>query len=206
MTSINEPTKKIITISGRGIPKPEPNQNTDDIMPGRFLKEPTFLRMGEFVYYNERFVNGKIVGGHPFNDTRYSGGSILLAGENYGTGSSREHAPQGLLRYGIRGIIAQGYSGIFEGNCAEIGITAVSVKKDDLSTLVREVEFDPSTLIIINLETKRVEYKDRSITCEIPEGTRQALMTGSWDVLPLLQANADKVSAVEERLPYLKLE
>ncbi len=202
------PDKEIRFVIGRGIPKPADNQNTDDILPANFMKEPSFRRMGEYVYFNERFIDGKPVMSHPFNDPRYSGGKILIAGANFATGSSREHAPQGLYRFGIRGIIAEGYADIFDGNCATIGIAAVRVSREDISLLVEQIEKDSDTNIIINLLTKSVSYQrmdtGRGIPCDIPEGTRQALINGSWDVLPILQSNEERVGEVALRLPYLR--
>ena len=173
------------------------------------MKEPTFARMGEYVYHGERLRDGQPVIEHPFNNPRYAGGSILIVGANYGTGSSREHAPQGLYRFGIRGIIAESYADIFDGNCATIGIAAVKVGKEDLEKFVRQAEIEPGTEFVINLITKSVWYqqKDRGgigVPFDIPEGTRQALITGSWDALSVLQGNEDKIREIEKRLSYLK--
>ncbi|MDP2926433.1 MAG: 3-isopropylmalate dehydratase small subunit [Nanoarchaeota archaeon] len=200
------PSQKIVLVNGSGIPKPADNQNTDDILPARFMKETTFKRMGEYVYFDERFKDGQKVVEHPFNNPKYSRGSILIAGANYGTGSSREHAPQGLYRFGIRGIIAESYADIFDGNCATIGIAAVRISREDISLLVKRVEKDPETNVAVNLLAKTVSYIDKIVGCEIPEGTRQALINGSWDAFSVLQRNEDKAREVATRLPYLSFQ
>jgi len=196
-------SRKILLAAGFGIPKPADNQTTDDILPARFMKEISFRRMGEYVYFDERFREGQLVKDHPFNDPRYGGANVLIAGANYGTGSSREHAPQGLCRFGIKGIVAESYADIFDGNCATIGIVAVSVPRKDIGLLVEKVERDPGTFISIDITAKNVSYGDKTIVCEIPEGTRQALMNGSWNALSVLEGNEGRIEEVRRRLPYL---
>ena len=109
------PENQIIEVNGRGIPKPANDQNTDDIIPARYLKEITFANMGEYAYFDERFKDGNPVEDHPFNDSKYQGATILIGGANYGCGSSREHAPQALHRYGVNAIVAPSFAEIFAG-------------------------------------------------------------------------------------------
>lgn len=198
---------KIISISGRAIPKLANDQNTDDIVPARFLKEITFRRMGEYAYFDERYVAGQPVADHPFNSPKFSGGSILLAGANYGCGSSREHAPQALYRFGLRGIIAPSFAEIFAGNCVGVGLVGVTASQERINALADIVSDSPETNVEINLGDKKVRYSGPNNSGEfdfdIPEGRRQAFIEGLWDVLGVLRGNDLKTAAAAARLNYL---
>lgn len=201
----------IKNVIGTAIPKPVNDQNTDDIVPARFLKEITFVNMGEYAFFDERYKGGKEVPEHPFN--KYKGGSILLAGSNFGCGSSREHAPQALQRYGIKAIIAPSYAEIFAGNCASLGVVGVTVDSDDLEGLVDIVIKDPSTKIEIDLDEKIITYGRDTILpntkaaikvgFDISEGKRQAFLNGTWDAMTVLQQNEEGIQKVEKNLKYL---
>ena len=201
------PEKAIVEIKGRAIPKPASNQNTDDIVPARFLKEVSFKRMGDYVYYDERFKDGKSVP-HPFNDSLYSGATILLAGENYGCGSSREHAPQALYRFGIRVIVAPSFAEIFAGNSASIGLVCATISQQGLAELVSLVNFDSFTNFLIDLSGKKITSleidlnKHTSWPVDIPEGRKQAFLDGTWDAMSLLARNQEAVEAAIRRIPY----
>jgi 3-isopropylmalate/(R)-2-methylmalate dehydratase small subunit len=207
--------KIIACVSGRAVPKLANDQNTDDIMPARFLKEITFARMGEYVYTDERMLNGR---DHPFNDSRYAGAKILLVGNNFGCGSSREHAPQGLYRWGIRAIVAEGFAEIFAGNCAAIGIVPVTASINDIRGLAQLVGSSPEMTIDVDLCRKELVYwsKDRrdlvlkpetplgTFNIDLPDGRRQAFLNGTWDAMAVLQANQERAEQVRQRLPYLQ--
>lgn len=195
--------KIIKDIVNHALPKPEDDQNTDDIVPARYLKKITFSDMGDFVYFDERVKDGEE---HPFNDSRYSGATILIGGANYGSGSSREHAPQALHRYGIQAIIAESFAEIFAGNCASIGVVGVTIPRSDLTALAKYVQKKPSTEISLDLEAKTVSYEGNIIKCDIPEGRRQAFLTGTWDAMAVLQQNMDEIEALERNLEYLQFE
>jgi 3-isopropylmalate/(R)-2-methylmalate dehydratase small subunit len=192
----------ISQVKGKAIPKTTNDQNTDDIIPARFMKEITFSNMGEYAYYDERYKDGKELPEHPLN--KYEGAIILLGGANYGCGSSREHAPQALYRFGIRVIIAESFAEIFAGNCASLGIVASTIPRSELDFLAEQVKQDPSKEIMINLEEKKVFGFDKEIPLEIIEGRRQAFLNGTWDALTILQQNKDGIKKVEEKLDYLK--
>ena len=156
--------KKITTVEGRAIPKPAPDQDTDLIMPARFLKDVTFAKMGEYVYSDERAKAAEKGDVHPFDDPKYAGATILLGGENYGCGSSREHAPQGLLKYRIKAVIADSFARIFFRNCINNGFYAIEcegiarqVKNGD------ELEIDIEKGMIKDL-TNEKEFKFFSST------------------------------------------
>ena len=189
---------KITNIKGRGIPKPSNDQNTDDIVPARYLKEITFSRMGEFVYFDERAQEGEK---HPFNDTKYQGANILIAGANYGCGSSREHAPQALKRFGIDAIVAESFAEIFRGNCTSLGVVTVTVAPGDLQTLLDVVKKDPHSEFYIDLLRKKIRYDD--VPFEIPNSIRQAFLEGTWDAMAVLQKDEEGIQRVEKGLEYL---
>jgi len=205
----NFPDRAISGVSGTAIPKPANEQNTDDIAPARFLRWISFRPMGLIAFYDERHKNGKPVVDNPFNDPVYAGGSILIAGENFGTGSSREHAPQALKRFGIDAIIAESFADIFDGNCASVGIVPVTVDKKYIDMMINDVRSDPKVEFGISLHQKNLFWNGEGVemgTCnyKIEEGTRQAFLRGYWDAMPLLQSNEAEIAKVEESLPYLK--
>lgn len=195
---------QIIEINGRGIPKPRNDQNTDDIVPARYLKEITFANMGDYVYFDERFKDGKPVEYHPFNDPKYQGATILIGGANYGCGSSREHAPQALHRYGVNAIIAPSFAEIFAGNCASLGVVGVIVSPQEATELADFVKQEPSTEIAISLADKVIRYDGKSVALDISEGRRQAFLNGNWNAMTVLQQNEAGVKNVIQRLDYLK--
>lgn len=159
--------------------------------------------MGEYVYYDERRKDGQPIADHPFNDVRYRGANILIAGANYGCGSSREHAPQALMRYGIKGIIAESFAEIFAGNCASIGVVGVTVPAHEITKLAKAAE--EQTVFDIELAENSIKYHGGDVTVgfDMPEGRRQAFLNGTWDALALLQQNGEAVKRVKNRLPYL---
>lgn len=201
-----EPGKKILHVDGLGIPKTEGSQNTDLIMPARFLKKITFKGMGEYVFYDERFPDGVENKNHPFNNPRYKGAKILVAGEDFGCGSSRQHAVEGLKRRGIEGILAVSSAEIFKGNCKNLGVVCVDILPEAVEIIAQSIVKYPDTRIVIDLKDMKVSYcGDGSAVydCKMPEGMRQALMDGTWDALSVLQRNADKTEETRRRLPYI---
>jgi 3-isopropylmalate/(R)-2-methylmalate dehydratase small subunit len=191
----------ITNIVGKAIPKTENDQNTDDIIPARFMKEITFANMGNYAYFDERNKDGIEVEEHPLN--KYKGATILIGGANYGCGSSREHAPQALARYGIKAIIAESFAEIFAGNCASLGVVGVMISRSELDTLAECVKTDPELEVTIDLEKKAVKYADKEVALELLEGRRQSFLNGTWDALTLLQQNKVGIKKVEEELAYL---
>ncbi len=196
--------KTIKGVCGRAIPKPADDQNTDDITPARYLKEITFKNMRGYVYFDERFKNGSKVEGHPFNNEKYGGANILVAGANYGCGSSREHAPQALYRFGIRAIIAESFAEIFAGNCTALGLVTITVSKESIQKLSETVKEIPNTEFTINLNKKKITFGEHEIDFDISEGKRQAFLNGTWDSLSLLKQNEAKTEEAADSLSYLK--
>ena len=147
---------KMEIIEGRGIPLPGNDIDTDRIIPARFMKCITFDGLGQYVFYDERFDESGSKKGHPFNDEKFLDSSILIVNKNFGCGSSREHAPQALLRFGIKALIGESFAEIFAGNCTVMGIPTVTAPHDAIENIMMVVEEKPETPIQINLLTKKL--------------------------------------------------
>ncbi len=194
---------KIKSVKGRGIPLRGNDMDTDRIIPARYLKEITFDNMGKYAFYDERFDSGGKKKIHPFNDEKYLEASILIVNRNFGCGSSREHAPQSLMRFGIKAIIGESFAGIFASNCTTIGIPAVAAQKEDIGNLMQFVENNPGCEVKIDLESSSVSYGDFSFSISQPKSSRIVLMQGIWDPLSELQEAEKEAKKIAERLPYL---
>jgi 3-isopropylmalate/(R)-2-methylmalate dehydratase small subunit len=189
----------IVQVTGRGVPLLLDDIDTDRIIPARFLRCVTFEGLGDHAFEDDRRQDPR----HPFNDPRCQGGSILIAGRNFGCGSSREHAPQALLRWGIKAIVAESFAEIFFGNCTSLGVPCVRASRSDLERLVAAVQQQPQALLTVDLQSQRVRVNDLDVPAAIPDGPRQSLVTGNWDFLGQLLEGASAVKHVAEQLPYL---
>ena len=196
--------EKITQVSGRGVPVPGDDIDTDRIIPARFMKCVTFDGLGEYVFYDVRRNEDGSARQHPLNEERFQDATILISGNNFGCGSSREHAPQAIYRAGFRAVIAEGFAEIFFGNSTQLGMPCVSAGSDDLDTLRAAVDADPRLPITIDLTEKQVRFGDRTIPCDIREGARNALLNGKWDPLQDLLEGAPAVAEVADSLPYMK--
>ncbi|MGE5217486.1 MAG: 3-isopropylmalate dehydratase small subunit [Chloroflexota bacterium] len=194
---------KIIRIKGTAVPMRGNDIDTDRIIPARYLKEPTFARMGEYPFFDERFDAAGKKRDHPFNDPEYKGAAILFVNKNFGCGSSREHAPQALHRFGIKAIVGESFAAIFAGNCTMMGVPTVAVGAAQIEQLMKSVEENPRTEYRVDLESKTISYDDKRIPIDLPETSRTALTTGSWDSTALLRANLEQVRKTAAKLPYL---
>ncbi len=194
---------KIINVGGTAVPIRGNDIDTDRIIPARYLKEVTFARMGDYPFFDERFDGSGKKKDHPFNDPEYKGASILFVNKNFGCGSSREHAPQALYRFGIQAIVGESFAAIFAGNCTMMGLPTVVVDATQIEQLMKSVEENPRTEYSIDLESKTLSYGSQKITIDLPETYRTALITGSWESTALLRANLDQVKKTAAKLPYL---
>ncbi len=190
---------KIEQVAGSGVPLLLDDIDTDRIIPARYLRCVTFDGLGEHAFEDDRRQDA----GHPFNDDRYKNGSVLVAGRNFGCGSSREHAPQSLLRWGIKAVIAESFGEIFFGNCTSLGIPAVCLDRDNLEKLADAVGNDSELEITLDLTTKQVRFVGDCVPCNIPESARTALVTGNFDFLTQLLEGEDEIRQTAEKLPYL---
>lgn len=184
---------KITTVSGSGVHVPGADIDTDRIIPARFMKCVTFDGLGEFAFYDVRKDLEGNDRPHPLNEERYKGASILISGENFGCGSSREHAPQALYRYGFRAVIAESFAEIFFGNCTTLGIPCVCATAEDIAALSAAVEADPKIEITVDVDAQRVFFGDKNFTVMIPESAREALISGKWDAIAELLEHKDEV-------------
>lgn len=189
----------ITTITGRGIPLLLDDIDTDRIIPARYLRCVTFDGLGEHVFEDDRQQKSD----HPFNLPQYRGASVLIAGRNFGCGSSREHAPQALVRWGIKAIVGESFAEIFFGNCTQNGIPCVTAAAADLAAIAAVLAADPSSVVTVDLQAKRVSAGKLSFGCQMQEGARQSLVTGNWDFLGQLLDGSKQIADTATRLPYL---
>lgn len=194
----------ISTVSGTAVPIPGADIDTDRIIPARFMKCVTFDGLGEFAFYDVRFnpESGERTD-HPLNDERFTNASILLTGINFGCGSSREHAPQSLAKYGFRAIVAESFAEIFFGNSTTLGMPCVIAAKDDLDTLKAAVDTDPLIEVIVNLEAMTVSGGDITIPVTMPDSARQALLSGKYDPIAELLENNEQIETTAASLAYV---
>jgi 3-isopropylmalate/(R)-2-methylmalate dehydratase small subunit len=198
--------ERITVIEGTALPMRGEDVDTDRIMPARFLRAVTFEGLEKHVFEDERAgsVGGdRAHGQHPFDNPHYAGASILLVNRNFGCGSSREHAPQGLRRWGIRAVVGESFSEIFFGNSVMIGLPCVTAAPDELHELMERVEERPSAVLRIDLAAGTCELDGFRCTVSLPAHARDALITGAWDTTGLLLARYQEVDAVAARLPYV---
>ncbi len=189
-------------LTGRAVPVKGNEVDTDRIIPARYLKETTFDRMGEYLFFDARFdAEGNQVD-HPLNDTRFKGAEFMVVQNNFGCGSSREHAPQAIMRYGIKALIGESFAEIFAGNCKALGIPVVTLEKEKIDQLMDAVEENPDIELMINLENKQVLAGDIVFNIEISEERRQSFIQGSWDELAILKNNQPLIEDTANSLPY----
>ncbi len=196
---------KITSVTGRAVHVPGADIDTDRIIPARFMKCVTFDGLGEYAFYDVRFDpdTGEKTD-HPLNDPRFDGATILLAGVNFGCGSSREHAPQSLSKYGFKAVVAESFAEIFFGNSTTLGMPCVTVPGTAIAELKAAVQGDPAVEVTIDLEKKEVRSSaGHAFPCEIPESARSALVAGRWDPIQELLDHSDKIDATAEALPYV---
>ena len=190
---------EIKSVTATGISLLLDDIDTDRIIPARFLRCVTFDGLGEHAFEDDRQQDPA----HPFNQPQFQSAGILVAGRNFGCGSSREHAPQSLMRWGIKAIIAESFAEIFFGNCGSLGIPAVKANRADLGKLAAAIETNPKLEITVDLQKLMVTASGVSFSVTMPDSARDALVTGQWDYLGQLLSSADKVKAHAGAVPYL---
>jgi 3-isopropylmalate/(R)-2-methylmalate dehydratase small subunit len=195
--------RAIFSIEGGALPIRGDDIDTDRIMPARFLRAVTFDGLEQHVFEDDRASWPPDRGRHPFDDPSYAGASILLVNRNFGCGSSREHAPQGLQRWGIKACVGESFSEIFFGNALAIGLPCVRVSSEAAVALQAMVEARPATVVRVDLVGRQVQAGDVRTEATLPAAALEALLTGSWDATGLLLANGAEVDAVAARLPYI---
>jgi len=190
-------------IEGRAISLRGNDIDTDRIIPARFLRCVTFEDLGEQVFQDERYRDDGTLKEHPFNDPQFSNASILVVNGNFGCGSSREHAPQALMRFGIKAIIGESFAEIFAGNCTVLGIPVFSANEGIIQDLQQRIEAKPESDIRLNLESKTVVIDGKTIPLEMNSSVRTALLEGTWNTLEELLQNESEIEETYARLAYI---
>ncbi len=189
----------ITAISGRALPLRGNELDTDRIMPARFLKAVTFDGLEHHVFEDDRKDNPN----HPFNSATYNGSALLIVNENFGCGSSREHAPQGLLRWGIKAIVGESFSEIFRGNSAVLGMPCFTADKASIEALQALIEKAPETVVDARVDTGEITAGSLKVQGHLPAGVRDAFVTDKWNPTSMLLADYDTVRATASQLPYV---
>ncbi|MCU1385050.1 MAG: leuD [Acidobacteria bacterium] len=186
-------------LSGRGLPLRGHDIDTDRIMPARFLVAVSFEGLERHLFEDDR----KADGAHVFNDPRFTGASILVVNTNFGCGSSREHAPQGLVRAGYRAIIGESFSEIFQGNSAMLGMPCFVASHDEVDRLQALIEAAPDTVIDADVASGIVTAGALTLTAAVPAALRDGFLSGQWNPTAMLLDHFEQVRAVAARLPYV---
>ncbi len=197
------PAARIAKVTGSAVAVSGDDIDTDRIMPARFLRALTFGGLGDHVFQDDRAAWARRGLVHPFDDPRFAAASILLVNRNFGCGSSREHAPQGLLRRGIRALVGESFSEIFFSNAAMLGMPCVTAERASIAALVGIVERAPGVTVTIDLCELTVRAASVSSPVHLADAVRQAFLDGTWDATGLLLEEFGQVRQVAERLPYI---
>jgi 3-isopropylmalate/(R)-2-methylmalate dehydratase small subunit len=192
-----------MTITGRAVALRGEDIDTDRIMPARFLRAVSFDGLEAHVFEDDRRAAAAAGARHPFDDPARAGATVLLVNRNFGCGSSREHAPQALARWGVRAVVGESFAEIFFSNATALGVPCVSVGPEDARALMALVEGDPGALIAVDLQGMTVRGGPIEAACTMPAPARSAFLAGTWDATALLTADFEAVRAAAARVPYL---
>ncbi len=194
---------KITQVSGRAVHVPGNDIDTDRIIPARFMKCVTFDGLGEFLFHDVRKHDDGTDKPHPLNDPRFKEATILLSGANFGCGSSREHAPQAIQKYGFKAVVAENFAEIFYGNCITLGIPCLMADREDIAAIAAAVEADPSTEVVLDIVAQEIRFAGRTVKAQVRETARDALINGRWDAIGELLEGVPDVKKVGAGLAYL---
>jgi len=186
-------------ITGRGIPLRGDDIDTDRIMPARFLRATSFDGLERHLFEDDRATRPD----HPFNDARFAGATLLVVNSNFGCGSSREHAPQGLARAGIRAIVGESFSEIFQGNAAMLGVPCFAAEGQAIERLQTLIEQTPDLTIAARVDSGLITAGPLRLAAALPAALRDGFLSGQWNPTAMLLDRFDEVRAVADRLPYL---
>ncbi|SFC53765.1 3-isopropylmalate dehydratase, small subunit [Halobiforma haloterrestris] len=191
-------------VSGSGVPIRGNDIDTDQIIPARFMKVVTFDGLGEFAFFDQRFDENDDPKDHPMNEDRFQDSSVMVVNSNFGCGSSREHAPQALMRWGIDALIGESFAEIFAGNCLALGIPTVTADAETIEELQAWVDENPDGEIEIDVEAETVTFGERTVDVTVDDAQRKALVEGVWDTTALMKSNANAVRETAAELPYVE--
>jgi 3-isopropylmalate/(R)-2-methylmalate dehydratase small subunit len=191
---------QVKSISGRAVPLVGNDIDTDRIIPARFLRCVTFDGLGTQVFADDRTqTNGQ----HPFDQPQYQGANLLVVNRNFGCGSSREHAPQAIAKWGIQALVGESFAEIFFGNCVAMGIPCVTADPSDIQKLQEAITAHPQAAVTLDLETLKVSTGDLSVPVIMGEGSRNMFISGTWDACGQLVAQAENIRITAAQLPYV---
>lgn len=188
-------------LQGPALPLVGNDIDTDRIIPARFLRCVTFDGLGEHVFADDRQQQS---GNHPFDLPQYQNATILVVNRNFGCGSSREHAPQAIIKWGIQAIIGESFAEIFLGNCLANGIPCVTADHDGIQALQQAIAAQPDLSVTLDLVNLTVTYNDQTLAIALSAAAQQMLIEGQWDTCGQLIQNQAKIAATVTRLPYLQ--
>mgnify|MGYP000262264323 FL=1 len=191
-------------VSGTGIPLRGNDIDTDQVIPARFMKVVTFDGLGEFAFFDQRFDDEDNPKDHPMNEERFGDANVMVVNSNFGCGSSREHAPQALMRWGIDALVGESFAEIFAGNCLALGIPTVTADHETINDLQQWVDDNPDGEIEIDVEAETVTYGSNEIGVTVDDGQRKALVDGIWDTTALMKANQQAIQETADSLPYVQ--
>jgi 3-isopropylmalate/(R)-2-methylmalate dehydratase small subunit len=203
MSDATEEIPEVDYVEGAGIPIRGNDIDTDQIIPARFMKVVTFDGLGEFAFFDVRFDDDDNQKDHPMNEERFQDANVMVVNNNFGCGSSREHAPQALMRWGIDAIIGEGFAEIFAGNCLALGIPTVTADHETINALQQWVDDNPDGDIEVDVAAETVRYGGNEISVSVDDAQRQALVEGIWDTTALMKANRNAIEETAAQLPYL---
>jgi 3-isopropylmalate/(R)-2-methylmalate dehydratase small subunit len=194
---------KITRVEGRGVVVRGDDIDTDRIIPARFLKTITFEGLEQHLFEDDRKQLAERGTTHAIDQPAFQGARILFVGSNFGCGSSREHAPQAIARWGIGAIVGVSFAEIFFGNSLMIGLPCATVTPDQIEKLMAVVEADPSVACAVDLPARTISAGLVTVPLGMPEAVRSALMSGGWDATALLVDHYEQVEKVASSLPYV---
>jgi len=187
-------------VTGRGCVLRGDDIDTDRIIPARFLRAITFEGLGEHAFADDR---AQAKGNHPLDDERYSSASILIVGHNFGCGSSREHAPQALMRRGFDAFVGGSFAEIFAGNCTSLGLPCLTLGDADLAALMDAVTLDPGQELALDVAACTLTSRAGRVTGQMNEGARAQLLGATWNATAVLLDAGDAIERTAARLPYI---
>jgi 3-isopropylmalate/(R)-2-methylmalate dehydratase small subunit len=197
-------TGRLTVIEGRGLPLAGHDIDTDRIIPARFLKAISFDGIEAHVFEDDRRMGQERGEPHPFDAPAFQGASVLVVNRNFGCGSSREHAPQALKRWGIQAVVGESFSEIFFGNALALGMPCLAVSAEDAAWLIDRITRAPETRVHVDVPALTVKAADRAIDATMPGAAHEALVSGAWDATGMLLEEFGEVQAVAARLPYVR--
>jgi len=198
--------RPVTSVTGHPVPLRGNDIDTDRIIPARFMTAITFDGMGELAFYDVRFdADGNEVD-HPMNDPKHraKGPQVAVVNKNFGCGSSREHAPQAMHRWGVHAIVGESFADIFFGNCVALGIPCLTLEAEDVEKLMSAVEQDPEVGLEVDVAAGEVRHGETIYSGNLPASAREQFLSGNWDATGALLSALPEVRSVAEKLPYTK--